>query len=64
MSRTNILRGLVSLVSTVLVFAIIMTNTAFSFQSIINSTLNTKSVEWVYWMKEVMRFILEATMVA
>ena len=47
MSRTNILRGLVSLVSTVLVFALIMTNTAFSFQPIINSTLNTKNVELV-----------------
>ena len=47
MRRTNILRGLVSLVSTVLVFAIIMTKTAFSFQPIINSTLNTKKVELV-----------------
>lgn len=47
MRRTNILRGLVSLVSTVLVFALIMTKTAFSFQPIINSTLNTKNVELV-----------------
>ena len=41
MSRTNILRGLVSLVSTVLVFALIMTKTAFSFlpRCVISSVL-------------------------